>query len=125
MTENPRKHKETLDRYAPYRKEYYQRPEVKLKYRKKFIEKKYGISYAEYEKMVDAQRNVCYICECSEPQARNSHLAVDHNHQTGSIRKLLCSRCNRVIGMLNEDLELIEKLKQYLTEHETNSATPA
>ena len=68
MTDNPEKHKETQEKYAPYRKEYYQKPEIKLKYRKNFIEKKYNISYEEYERMVDKQNNLCYICHRPEPQ---------------------------------------------------------
>lgn len=114
MAENPEKHKETQDRYASYRKEYYQRPEAKLKYRRKFIEKKYGIPYETYQKMVDAQRNVCYICERPEPDKRNAHLAIDHCHKTGKVRKLLCSRCNKVVGALEEDEELTEKIKHYI-----------
>jgi hypothetical protein len=117
MADNPEKVKATRDKNWAYRKDYYQRPEQKLKYRKRFIEKKYGISYDEYEKMVDEQGNVCYICNRPEPQERNEHLAVDHNHKTGKVRGLLCSRCNRVIGLLEEDLQLIEKLKNYIKKH--------
>lgn len=114
MLDNPKKHKETQDRYAPYRKEYYQQPEQKLKYRKRFIERKYGISYEEYEKMVDLQRNVCYVCNRPEPDKRNAHLAIDHCHKTGKIRKLLCSRCNKIVGGLEENEDLAEKIKQYI-----------
>ena len=121
MTDNPEKVLETRKKNWKYRKDYYQRPEQKLKYRKKFIESNYGINYEEYEKMVDSQRNLCYLCNQPEPQKRNKHLAVDHNHKTGAIRKLLCSNCNRALGLLKEDIKLIDKLKQYLIEHENNT----
>ena len=118
--DNPKKAKETRDRYAPYRKEYYQRPEQLLKYRKRWVQR-YGLSLEEFDKMVDTQRNLCYVCNRPEPQVKNRHLCIDHNHKTGKVRKLLCSSCNRALGLLRENLVVIEKLKQYLIEHESNT----
>lgn len=117
VADNPEKALETRKKYESYRREYYQRPEIKLKHRKRFIEKKYKIKYEEYEKMVCEQKNLCYICNGRETQSRNGYLAVDHNHKTGAIRKLLCSRCNLAIGLLSENLQLIEKIKTYIIKY--------
>jgi hypothetical protein len=122
--DNPEKVKETNERYAPYRKQYYQKPEVKLKHRKRHIEKKYNISYSEYEKMLDAQLSLCYICNRPEPQERNEYLAVDHCHKTGKIRKLLCSRCNMVVGLLEENFAIADKIKEYIKNHANPTDNP-
>lgn len=71
----------------------------------------------EYERMATEQNNLCAICGRPEPQQRNSHLALDHCHKTGIIRKLLCSRCNRVIGFLREDLDLVKEIENYIRQY--------
>lgn len=44
-------------------------------------------------------------------------LAVDHDHDTGKIRDLLCNNCNVVVGFLNERIDLCDKIRDYLSEH--------
>lgn len=55
------------------------------------VEKVYGIDAAEYKRLLDLQGGKCAICR-SRPKSKR--LAVDHDHQTGEVRGLLCSRCN-------------------------------
>ena len=74
------------------------------------LKRNYGISLEEYEKMVDEQNNVCYICLESD----SVKLAVDHNHKTGKVRKLLCRKCNTAIGLLKEDITIVENVLKYI-----------
>ena len=71
----------------------------------------YNITPEDCEFMFRAQQGLCKICH--EPSlARN--LDVDHNHTTGQVRGLLCNRCNKVIGLLEEDSDLLSKAIEYL-----------
>lgn len=71
----------------------------------------YGISLADYEDMVAAQDGKCAICD-KEPEKRV--LEVDHCHQTGRIRGLLCRNCNLAIGKLYDSAEVMERALAYL-----------
>ncbi len=81
----------------------------------------YGITLKEYNKMFDDQGGRCAICESPETgtnQYGTKRLAVDHNHNDGKVRQLLCEKCNRALGLLNDDLEVILKAYEYLKKHE-------
>ena len=52
----------------------------------------------DYERMFDAQGGVCAICGKPRPEERTLH--VDHDHETGEIRGLLCFSCNNALGRL-------------------------
>lgn len=56
---------------------------------------------------------VCQIC--GEEDRRG--LCIDHNHETGKIRGLLCDNCNKGIGLLREDSYILEKAKRYLEKY--------
>lgn len=78
----------------------------------------YRIDVDVYEAMMAAQGGVCAICRLPERRKFKgvvSRLAVDHCHQTGAIRGLLCSRCNMMIGMAEDTPMLLEMAKEYLT----------
>lgn len=74
------------------------------------IKRKYGISKKEYLALLKKQNNKCAICYLI-PKNR---LCVDHNHQTNKIRGLLCHRCNRVLGIVNDNPKIIKKILKYL-----------
>lgn len=67
----------------------------------------YGISLAEFEAMAAAQNNECSICHIDKGET----LHIDHDHDTGKVRGLLCSNCNRNLGWYEKKAEAI---KQYL-----------
>jgi hypothetical protein len=79
--------------------------------RKRNLKQKYGVTVEQYEQMLTEQKGVCYICS-SPPDRRR--LSVDHNHQTGQVRRLLCDKCNLAIGLLEEDKERLKKVREYL-----------
>jgi hypothetical protein len=72
----------------------------KLADRKSYLKRTYGISLEQYDAMLAAQNGVCAICDEARPDERTLH--VDHDHETGEIRGLLCFRCNQAIGSLRE-----------------------
>lgn len=92
--------------------------EAELRKRKNsHLIKAFGITIAEYDKMVKKQKNLCAIClkpECGKSQYGTKKLAVDHCHVTGRVRGLLCEKCNRAIGQLHEDIEALERAIKYL-----------
>lgn len=116
---NPEKYKETIQKRKYKQKEYYSLPEIKLKYRKKFIERKFNISYSDYEKMQIKQNNKCAICGNEENSADKDYLSVDHNHESGDIRGLLCTRCNVGLGYFKDNIQNLKNAINYL-ENENN-----
>lgn len=78
---------------------------------KKRILKRYGISYTTFESMKLEQKNKCAICDKEEVE-----LHIDHCHKTGKIRGLLCQKCNTGIGLLGDDLLILNKAVKYLNE---------
>lgn len=72
----------------------------------------YGISVDQYNYLFKIQKGVCYICQ--EKELKKS-LGIDHDHKTGKVRGLLCSKCNTAIGLLKDDPELLTRAQNYLT----------
>jgi len=74
--------------------------------------KKYGITVAEYRSMVEQQAGLCALCG-QPPKGRR--LAIDHNHETGKVRGLLCHLCNRgLIGRIESMKIDMTVLAEYL-----------
>ena len=79
------------------------------------IMKRYGLKPEEYDAMVEAHNNRCAICDSPPSQKkRKKRLNVDHSHETGKVRGLLCDKCNQAIGLFNEDFKLLTKAISYL-----------
>lgn len=80
-------------------------------------EKHYGLSEAEYWRLFEGQGGVCAICKQPETKVHKgvlSHLSVDHDHETGAVRGLLCMNCNIGIGRFCDDLDRMEQAIAYL-----------
>lgn len=85
--------------------------------RRRTFEKIYGITLEQYDEMLRAQGGVCAICDKPEwviQKGKLRMLSVDHDHLTGVVRGLLCSNCNRAIGLLNDDMDTLKKAIHYL-----------
>lgn len=76
--------------------------------------RQYGLSLDAYESMVRAQEGRCAICRQDEPDRRRGRLAVDHDHRTGVVRGLLCTRCNTGLGAFGDDPEMVRTAERYL-----------
>lgn len=88
--------------------------------RRKFnLSKNYGLSLGEYDALLQKQGGVCAICGQDEPSAhgrtgKQFRLAVDHCHETGIVRGLLCQKCNRAVGLFGDNPILLRKAISYL-----------
>lgn len=86
--------------------------------------KKYNLTREEYMTMVVRQHNRCAACDLPEivvnPSGQIKALSIDHNHKTGQVRALLCSRCNLLLGLSLEDPETLRTLAGYLEEFSDN-----
>ena len=77
-----------------------------------YLKRKYGITLAHYDAMLALQGGVCAICG-RKPRA-DIALHVDHDHETGAIRKLLCFPCNNLLGDVKDDPSLLRAAADYL-----------
>ena len=93
-------------------KEYYKNNNGREKSRAYYVEKLYGITMEDYEAMFEAQGKSCACCGSTDPQGKNFH--VDHCHKTGAVRSILCHPCNTALGLLKEDVQRIDQLKNYV-----------
>lgn len=74
----------------------------------------YGISGDDYEKILALQGGVCAICRKACTRTGSGRLCVDHDHESGQVRGLLCFKCNVGIGHLADDVELLKGAVSYL-----------
>lgn len=87
--------------------------------RRAHFKKSYGITIEDYDIMSESQGHVCAICgnaETAKNQYGIKRLAVDHCHQSGTVRGLLCADCNRALGMFRDNPNLLRKAADYLEE---------
>lgn len=106
---------EFLERRRRYVKTYKIKHPDKTKHsdRNTRLKRKFGITTVDYDQMLAAQNGSCAICK----QQPTSTLHVDHDHNTGRLRKLLCSRCNLGLGIFNDDVELFATAILYVEAH--------
>lgn len=82
--------------------------------------RKYGLSIADFDAMVERQGGVCAICRGDDPRG----LVIDHCHDTGQVRGLLCNRCNTGIGMLRDNAAVVASAGHYLAPTAPPGVTP-
>ncbi len=76
------------------------------------IQNVYGLNPGEYDKIYSAQGGKCFICRRATGKTRK--LSVDHSHETGRVRGLLCRPCNNMLGHLRDDPEAFSRAASYL-----------
>lgn len=83
--------------------------------------RKYGIDYDEYNRMRESQQYKCAVCDIHETKVTQGRaktpataLQVDHCHATGSLRKLLCTDCNIILGKSKDNPEILKAAALYL-----------
>jgi hypothetical protein len=74
---------------------------------------KHGVTPEQHTEIFNKQQGCCMICGRHQSELKLA-LAIDHDHTTGKIRGLLCGKCNRGIGYLNDDVNLLLKAIEYL-----------
>ena len=92
-------------------------------HRKNNLRQRYGLSYDDFQSILHAQNYCCAICEVEISHGleyrTNRSVAVDHNHDTGEVRGILCSKCNLMLGHARESTEILYKSIVYLSERGT------
>lgn len=88
-------------------------------YRNKQLLFAFGITIDQYKQMLADQGGVCAICQKPETEIHPANgklrnLAVDHDHDTGHVRGLLCNNCNRGLGFFADQADLVKAAWQYL-----------
>jgi len=71
--------------------------------RKWHYRQRYGLEFGEYENLLEEQDRKCLTCGKEHGETKGTRLYVDHDHITGQVRGLLCSRCNTVAGALEDE----------------------
>lgn len=89
---------------------------LREKARERELKKLYNISSQEYNLALQTQSFLCAIC--MNPPNQNRNLAVDHNHITGKVRGLLCWNCNYSLGLLKEDINILQNMIKYIRDQE-------
>lgn len=84
-----------------------------LRYRTRKKVRKHGITEDAYRSLLDRAAGVCMIC--GDPPEDDFHL--DHDHETGKVRGLLCHLCNKGLGQFKDDPERLIKAAEYLRRH--------
>jgi hypothetical protein len=107
MAENP-------ERYAANKQRFIESGGYKRSLRKTHLKTKYGITPEQYDEMLEAQGGGCAIC--GKPPGKTA-LHVDHCHETGRVRGLLCFSCNAGLGQFKHDPELLEAALMYTAVH--------
>jgi hypothetical protein len=69
----------------------------------------YGLEPADFDELVKKQQNKCAICGALDPKFH-----VDHDHETGKVRGLLCDSCNRLLGHAHDRVETLTAAVRYL-----------
>lgn len=80
--------------------------------RAQLLRHRYGMTAADYERMLEEQRYVCAAC------GSFTELVIDHDHKTDEVRGLLCHACNVALGLMRDDPERLERAAAYLRRHQ-------
>lgn len=89
---------------------YYENQE---RYRDTYLTRVYGISLAEYNALLESQGGKCGLCRIDEPGGFGSW-HVDHDHDSGAVRGLLCQRCNIGLGYFKDDPDVLRAAADYI-----------
>lgn len=84
-------------------------PEYKRYMKDYNLKAKYNLTIEEFEALAESQGGACAICGDEDKE-----LHVDHDHESGRVRGLLCGWCNRGIGLLKEDKSILLMAVIYL-----------
>jgi hypothetical protein len=84
------------------------------KYEARYYLKTYGLTEVQYQELLASQDGHCALCPRVNSGIKGGRLFVDHDHQTGKIRGLLCLRCNTSLGALGDSIASLERVIIYL-----------
>jgi len=120
--EQEREHKQqwradNRERYNTYGRDY--RARNRDRFRRYDLRHRYGVTPEWYDKQKALQGGRCAVCGTTDTgDKRWGRFCIDHNHTTGAVRALLCSSCNRVLGLFKESAARLRAAADYLEKHQ-------
>ena len=99
-----------------YREKHKDNPRLKEVERNGHYKRKYGISIEDYNNKFEEQEGKCAICGTHQLELKR-RFVVDHHHDTGAVRSLLCYSCNNIIGLAKESTKTLSNAIRYIEEH--------
>ena len=116
-------HKKWCEEHPEEMKSYYRRYETRRKddawISSRKLKHAYGILLEDYIRMETEQDFKCAICK--KQNLDGKRLYVDHNHDTGKVRALLCRKCNSILGYADENIDILKSSIEYLQLHNRSS----
>lgn len=82
--------------------------------KRNYLKASYGLTIADYQRLLEDQDYRCKICLIEFGETRKTAPCVDHCHQTGKVRGLLCTQCNVALGMMKDDPDVLRRAIEYL-----------
>ena len=77
------------------------------------LRKLYSMTLVDFDQMLASQKGRCRICGTDKP-GHKGRFCVDHNHNTGEVRGILCHKCNTALGLLQDSPSLLQSARDYL-----------
>jgi hypothetical protein len=93
------------------------RDAMKERARQYHLKTRYGMTEQDFEDLLASQDYSCAVCRSTEPAGRWRGWHVDHDHDTGEVRGILCTSCNWVLGYAKDDPEVLVAAAAYLITH--------
>jgi len=80
------------------------------------VNRNFGLDKEDYEDLYRKSNGSCAICNVKEEEL-SQRLSIDHNHITGQVRGLLCSKCNSGLGLLKDNIDILNNAIKYLEKY--------
>jgi hypothetical protein len=104
--------RENKEHVNAYQRRNNARPERKRRARDAYYRRTFGISADDFDALLAQQGGRCAIC--GKRPERDASLHLDHCHDTGAIRGILCLSCNQGLGLFGDDVALLDAASRYL-----------
>ena len=101
------------EKAAKRAKKLYAKPEFRRRQTDLRLQREYGITINDYEKIFEEQGGCCAICGIHQSELKKS-LDIDHCHTSGKVRGLLCNKCNQGLGLFQEERDFLASAISYL-----------
>ena len=85
-----------------------------IKYQEQHLKRCYGLTLNEYNEMLKEQDHKCATCGTTEAGGKHGKFMVDHSHNTGKVRGLLCKSCNIALGEIKDNRQTLLNMVEYL-----------
>lgn len=108
--------RDNREKYQAKQRDYAESGKKKISDRKSHLKRNYGLTLEQFDALLASQGGGCAIC--GKPGVDH----VDHDHETGRVRGILCFRCNVALGQLDDDEERVLAAAAYLARDDELSA---